>query len=281
MKCGLSSEQNATLRRLIFFVLASCGFASSTSAQNLDSLRRAGLNGDSDALFELTTFFISGRGPVEESLDSTFHYLEIAAEQGNQHALYLVGVSHLSGIYMPLDHEKGLRKLDSAAMQDNRWAMFELARYYSGQDYREEDFEPSDSSLKTAFGYARRAARQGSPRAALYLGEAYLRAEGVERNDTLARVWMETAADYYRLPLAQILIGYWHLEGKTSFGYDLERAARYFQAVRENGRSTIEERTEGVVGLHIIRQHKREAMNIQFSTPYPAPQLAPQLFIRP
>ena len=157
----------------------------------------------------------------------------------------------------------------------------ELARYYAGKEYRPEDYEPGDSALTKAFHYARDAARLKSPQAALYLGEAYLYARGVARNDTLARVWMETAADYYRTPLAQILIAYWYLEGKTTFGYDLEKAAGYFEAVRVNGRATIEERTEGVVGLHIIAQHKRAAMNMQFSAPYPAPLLAPQLFIRP
>jgi len=248
----------------------------------IDSLRVKGSSGDSDAWMQLADLYRTGEG-VTTSPDSMYSYWEKAAEQGHAPAEYLIGMANLRGIGKDSvrNEAKAVLYLGRAAQQNQVHAVEVLLEYYTAE---RAFFAPPKPKMRAKdyellFKYALEAARKGSDEAATYVGDAYLKGNGVARNDTLARVWLTTAALFHKDPIAQLKLGTWYLDGRTKFGFDLQRSLWLFQMAMKNPGSDLYEIAEGKVGVHYVSQYQRQIVNLHYLLVIPYPPFAPQLHV--
>lgn len=80
----------------------------------------------------------------------------------------------------------------------------------------------------------RLAAEAGDPRGQMELARMYLSGEGVARDPTAARGWIEMARDQGHLP-ATVQIAYAHMNGAMGYPRDYARARTLFQAASAAG----------------------------------------------
>jgi TPR repeat protein len=258
--------------------------ASGLSGQNqrVTELRAKAQEGDPSAWMDLADHFRTGDG-VPASPDSMYFCWERAADLGHAPAEYLIGLAYLRGIGKDSlrNEAKAVLYLGKAAQQNQPQAVEALLEYYTAE---RAFFAPPKPRLRPKdyellFRYSLAAARAGSPRAATYVGDAYLKANGVARNDTLARAWLTVAALHHKDPIAQLKLGTWYLDGRTKFGYDLERSQYLFELALKNKRSDLYEIAEGKIGIHYVSQYKRQLVNLHYLLSMPYPPFAPQLYI--
>ena len=254
----------------------------SGQTQRLNELRAKAQGGDPSAWMLLADHFRTGDG-VTASPDSMYACWERAADLGHAPAEYLIGLAYLRGIGKDSlrNEAKAVLYLGKAAQQNQTQAVEALLEYYTAERAffapPKPRMRPKDYEL--LFRYALAAARAGSPRAATYVGDAYLKANGVARNDTLARAWLTVAALHHKDPIAQLKLGTWYLDGRTKFGFDLERSQYLFTLVMKNRRADLYEIAEGKIGLHYVSQYKRQVVNLHYLLSMPYPPFAPQLYI--
>jgi len=267
---------------MLMLMLALLASFAQAQSPRVEQLRAKAQAGDPSAWMQLADHFRTGDG-VPEAPDSMYACWERAAELGHAPAEYLIGLAYLRGIGKDSlrNEAKAVLYLGKAAQQNQTQAVEALLDYYTAE---RAFFAPPKPRMRVKdyellFRYALAAARKGSPRAATYVGDAYLKANGVARNDTLARVWLTTAALHHKDPIAQLKLGTWLLDGRTKFGFDLERAQYLFEMATKNRKADLYEIAEGKIGLHYVAQYKRQVVNLHYLLATPFPPFAPQLYV--
>ena len=86
-------------------------------------------------------------------------------------AMVKMGKCCQNGTYREKDEKEALRWANQCAASGEVWGLFQMGEHYR----QEEDWE-------VAFQYDYAAAKQGSSRAMLYLGQMYLNGQGTERD---------------------------------------------------------------------------------------------------
>lgn len=143
---------------------------------------------------------------VEVDLQRSAYYFSKAAEMGDAHSMYCMGLNYIDGTGVPRDVEKGINWLRKAAENGHDYAMFELASHYNLGDIVEKDDQESLAYYEMAAQHENvyamiNAAKlyenglgteKDTDRAKVYFQEAYKKLEewAIEENDDMAQEWM-------------------------------------------------------------------------------------------
>ncbi len=174
----------------------------------VDSLRAGAAKGDTAAMMALVEYYQL----YELRADSGRRYLEMAVRAGVVEAAYLLGVAYLRGVEAPRRPLEARRLLEQAAEKGHILSMRVLW----------EELEPPDSlnplrrpvwphDPKKAFSYAMKAAQLHDKVSMMAVGRYYGQGKGVERNDSLAYLWLRRSAEAGYWPAAALLAE-WSLE---------------------------------------------------------------------
>lgn len=181
-------------------------------------LRKAAVQGSSQALFHLSICYYHGKG-VKKNMKKSVELLTQAAKLGNPSAEGSLGVLYYTGDGVDQDVEKGIYWITrgaegglaeaqcnlgiifreqgkaaesipwfrkSAALGFSRAQHFLAASYYTGDGVK--------ANMKEAYKWWRKAAEQGLPDAQFNLGMCFMRGEGAEQSLPKAREWFHKAA---------------------------------------------------------------------------------------
>ena len=160
---------------------------------------------------------------VEVDLQRSAYYFSKAAEMGDAHSMYCMGLNYIDGTGVPRDVEKGINWLRKAAENGHDNAMFELASHYNLGDIVEKDDQESLAYYEMAAQHGNvyamiNAAKlyenglgteKDTDRAKVYFQEAYKKLEewAIEENDDMAQEWMGELY-YAGCPLIGVKIDY-------------------------------------------------------------------------
>jgi len=160
---------------------------------------------------------------VEVDLQRSAYYFSKAAEMGDAHSMYCMGLNYIDGTGVPRDVEKGINWLRKAAENGHDYAMFELASHYNLGDIVEKDDQESLAYYEMAAQHGNvyamiNAAKlyenglgteKDTDRAKVYFQEAYKKLEewAIEENDDMAQEWMGELY-YAGCPLIGVKIDY-------------------------------------------------------------------------
>ena len=119
---GIMVSRNACSAKLILFLLALAvlaGFQSGFSeTQDIGQLRKAAMQGDVDAQFDLGIMYYLGEGVPEDDREAV-KWLRKAAEEGLAPAQSQLGLMYYNGAGVPEDYVKAYVWLNLAAAQGN------------------------------------------------------------------------------------------------------------------------------------------------------------------
>ena len=104
---------------------------------------------------------------TESAREQCLFWYERAADGGIIPAMVKMGKCCQNGTYREKDEKEALRWANQCAASGEVWGLFQMGEHYR----QEEDWE-------AAFQYDYAAAKQGSSRAMLYLGQMYLNGQG-------------------------------------------------------------------------------------------------------
>ena len=115
---------------------------------------------------------------TESAREQCLFWYERAADGGIIPAMVKMGKCCQNGTYREKDEKEALRWANQCAASGEVWGLFQMGEHYR----QEEDWE-------AAFQYDYAAAKQGSSRAMLYLGQMYLNGQGTERDNARRCSW--------------------------------------------------------------------------------------------
>jgi len=176
-----------------------------------------------------------------EQQNPSVRSLQFAAQQGEPHAFYQLGLLYKRGKGVPKDSRTALYWFDLAAKRAVSAAQFELGAIY-GSERKAEDhlaavrfiqeaarqgFARAEYSLglmheqgqlvprsaEEAATWYRRAAEQGDAKAQYRLGTLYYKGLGLPRDDAAAIEWFQRAAEQ-DIPEAQYNVGLMYARGE-------------------------------------------------------------------
>lgn len=114
--------------------------------------------------------------PDTEKFATKAAFIQLEALDGKPEAMYLVGLMHITGDYLPQNIPNGLKWLKSAANKQSQAAQFTL-----GQIYYEGKLKPR--SLQKAHYWYQKAAKSGDKSAIFQLGLIYASGgDGIKRH---------------------------------------------------------------------------------------------------
>ena len=137
--------------------------------------------------------------------DECVEELTQLAEDGEQHAQYLLGKLYRDGGLLIPDDEQAEKWFRRSAEQGNGYAAYALGKLLLSDDAEAYNAEEGMRWLKAA-------AQSGVDYAAYLLGREYLRGKNVERDAQKAVAWFRQAADAGN-PFAQYALGKLYLDG--------------------------------------------------------------------
>ena len=142
---------------------------------NIDEIIEKANNGDAEAQYQLSRSYFDGRS-VERNPTMGIKWLKLAAEQGNEDAIFDLGIKYIWGSKIcDKNIPEGLRLLKSAVDRGNKKAMNSLANLYcTGRVYG------IDVDYAEAFKWYTAADNKSR------IGECYLYGRGVEQDYDMA-----------------------------------------------------------------------------------------------
>jgi hypothetical protein len=242
-------------------------------------LRQLATAGDVQAMLRLAEAYTVGLEGCPVRPDSALYFASVAASAGHPEGQHLLGIAKLRGIGVAQEPAAGLRLLELAASQQHRQSQELLMDLYTTPLVRFGS-NPIPTNPAKAAEWARRAAENGSERAAFFLAECYREGKGLARNDSLAEHWMTVAATRYGLPSAQLTLADWYFLGKLN-RFDFPNATRYYAMAETNPRADWEQQAMARVGRHEVIKVERRLFNLTAVMGFIDPQTTPQLKIRP
>ena len=163
--------------------------------------------------------------PLEER-DECVEELTQLAEDGEQHAQYLLGKLYRDGGLLIPDAELARRTFEDAAQQGLPAAQYALGKLLLSDDAEVHNAEEGMRWLETA-------AQSGIDYAAYLLGKEYLRGKNAQHDAQKAVAWFQQAADAGN-PFAQYAFGKLYLDGAL-VQKDVELAIRYMEQAAQQG----------------------------------------------
>ena len=145
--------------------------ASKSDAEDLARLRRHVDNELPEALLYLGNAYKTGEFGLVASMKKAAKLLKRAAELGNANAMSNLAAQYLAGEGVKKDQKKATQLIRKAAEQG-----FPPAQCTAGMECE------ADGNFRDAFAYYKLAADQGFTQAEVFLGMAYCRGQGVEKN---------------------------------------------------------------------------------------------------
>ena len=152
-------------------------------------LETAAKQGHREAQWDLGCAYLPGEGKLAEGLEKStakaFQFFKVAAGQGNVEAQYFVGEAYATGTVVKIDKEKAVKWFIKAARNKNR-------RYFEGCEIAGElsyHYHLIDEYL----------GEEWYPRvhAHFRLGEAFLKGDGITKDETKAKAYFELAAEHH------------------------------------------------------------------------------------
>lgn len=156
----------------------------------LDTLHKKSVTGDFCAKSYLGAAYTAGKNKVEgEKLENeAFAEYQTAAENGDANALEFLGTYYFyQGTEK--DKPKAIKLLRKAADQENKEAMFELARLYDGLGQFYYPTGWTDKNPVVAADWYMKSAKKGYQPAYKFLADMYAEGEGVPQNWRNAYFW--------------------------------------------------------------------------------------------
>jgi len=168
--------------------------------------------------------YFDGKG-VEKNMDECLKYYQLSADQGNEVALFSLGLMYYDGDGVPQDLERAREYFQAAADEGHSVSMCNLGGiYYAG--------EGVDKDAKKAFSYYEQAAEKGDKYAQYNLGLMYYDGDGTTKDHHKARHFYELAAKQDH-PRSQFLIGSLYYHGAV-IEKDMDQAVHYLQLAVDN-----------------------------------------------
>ncbi len=125
---------------------------------------------------------------VEANAMQAFKYYQMAAENGNDGAIYRLGRCFYFGIGTDVDKEKAFQYYEQSGQQGNIYA-----RYFAGLQLLQGDGVLADQAKGAQ--WIQDAAEGEYAEAQYQLGNCYLMGDGVEENEDIALHWFQRAAE--------------------------------------------------------------------------------------
>lgn len=111
-------------------------FSQTNSKSKIDVLKEKADSGDSEAQYELGSYYLSPEKNGTVDNEKGVHYIKLAAENNHPTACYMYGMYLKNGFHVQKDFDQALKYLTYAADHNLEVAQFELAlEYYTGKRY--------------------------------------------------------------------------------------------------------------------------------------------------
>jgi len=167
-----------------------------------------------------------------------------AAELGNALAQYRLGMLHYSG--------RGFTLRLAPFWAESFYKLKSVENYF----YASENLRRIKETPEKAFGWFRKAADQGAPKAQLALGWLYLLGDGTEQNSEEGEAWLLRAAGR-GYGEAQMALADVYLEGQYGIGQNDKKAAEWFRRGRQNRKGLSDwDALDDEALLRLIREKK-------------------------
>ncbi len=181
--------------------LEGCGVPIDTLAA-LPYLRNAANRGIGRAAYLLGSFYDYAKGGLPNDPDSALYYYLSGHENGNGDASYHVGVK----LIREEAYEQALQYIYSGAQRGNIDALVMLALFIQEGIAIDADPQQAYQLFELAANNAH------DPRAYMYMGKARLQGNGCKQNETLGKLYLDTAASMGNVQ-AMYLLGLCYLQG--------------------------------------------------------------------
>ena len=196
-----------------------------SNTEELEQLRTAAAQGDSNAQYDLGEKYYYGEG-VEQNLEEAVKWYRPAAGRGHVGAQVSLGWMYENGQGVEQDDKRAARWYMAAAKQGNAVAQRNLGVLYkNGQGVEQDDEE--------AVKWFRASAEQGYASAQVHLGWMYENGRGIEQDGAKAVRWYTAAAEQGNA-VAQYNLGILYKNGQYVEQND-EEAVKWFRASAEQG----------------------------------------------
>ncbi len=221
-----------------------------------DKLHDSANQGDTKAMLQIAENFELGINSYKINKDSTIFYWKKAASKGDPDAFYLLGVSYLRGFPLQKNIKEGLELLNKAADLNHILSLELLSEIYFSPDSSifTQNSEKIAKNYKKSFEYILKAAQFNNPKSMIKVSKYYSKGWGTNKSDSLAIIWMQKAADKYKVPEAQIQMGDWYFTGEVFNKPDFKKAYFYYKSAEFNKYSELEESIWGNIGQHDLVQ---------------------------
>jgi len=205
------------------FLVGSLGVAKD-EVEALKWYRKAAEQGNAHAQWDLGLCYASGQGVAKDEVEAVKWYRK-AAEQEDAEAQWRLGLCYARGQGVAKDEVEAVRWYRKAAEQGNAHAQWVLGLCYaSGQGLAKDQVE--------AGNWYRKAAEQGDAEAQWRLGLCYASGQGVARDDVEAVRWYRKAAEQ-NLAAAQVSLWEFYAKGHGAAKDEVE-GAKWFQKAAES-----------------------------------------------
>lgn len=145
--------------------------------------KKAGENGSINAQVNLGKFYLEGLG-VEVDYDLAFKYFKKGADEENEYGITNLAYMYEKGLGVEKDI-KYAKELYEKAIKNG----FSLAQYNYGRFLIESELKDYEQGLK----YVKKAAKQKSVEAQLYMAQLFLEGKVVEKSFVNSKKWYEIA----------------------------------------------------------------------------------------
>lgn len=175
-----------------------------------------------EALYEIAVMVARGAG-FEQNPQEAHNWFQKAADGGDSHAQFHIGMSYIIGIERGKDIEKGIFYLTRSAQQGDMRAVYNL-----GYTFRIR------GDFKQAMNWLLKAAYAGNPISQRNVGEMYFKGEGRKKDPALAEKWFIESAQRGYAPAMHDL-GEIYKTGEGSVLRNPERAAYWLREAKKQG----------------------------------------------
>ena len=149
-------------------------------------------SGNAEAMLNLGALYYHGHG-CEQDFTKAVYYYEMAAEHGNTQARENLGYCYYYGRSVKPDYEKAFRYFAAGAFEGSPVSLYKIGDMYRNGYYVRKN--PGEAFTLYMRAYKRSDEDSRGP-AALRLGSAYLKGEGVEEDPKQALKYFQEAELY-------------------------------------------------------------------------------------
>jgi TPR repeat protein len=185
--------------------------------------------------------------------EKMMYWLDLAANENNPKAQYLLGKFYIEGIGTEQDIEEGMAWYHEAASRGYSEAQYALARLY-----RLGETIEADEAL--CFSWCSKASKQGHPGAIAMLARLFDTGKGCKKDHTKALQLYEEAVSKND-PAAQFYLGYVYQHGSKLVEVDLKKAFELYLKASEQGEKRAQSNLGSMYkkGMYVEQDFKKAA----------------------